>query len=362
MHVLEIAAGAGLGSLDIAKYLVDGSSKLPPTTKRVFTVTDLSPVMVNMAKENFNSVNDSSVDIQFTEANGQDMAQIASASVDRYVASLCLQLAPDPDAMLNEAMRVLTTNGIAGFTIWGSPDRSGTFAINAAANKELGLEENTTEHSNFIMGRNLPALRRKFAQAGFNHVQIWPFQCIVELWSGEEFAKLHRDMFPLERGQENLQERRFDIVKRMADEYLAEGTPIGLETYIIVARASVDKAKAMLYKSPVTSHILDTSLGRPAADVRVDLQQFVNGKWIRVNEGRTNADGRVSSHLVPESSSFEAGTYRMVFYTQAYFEANGVSEFFYPEVTIAFVVKDPTQHYHVPLLINPFGYSTYRGS
>eukprot|EP00644_Phytophthora_capsici_P012388 jgi/Phyca11/122020/e_gw1.46.62.1 len=118
----------------------------------------------------------------------------------------------------------------------------------------------------------------------------------------------------------------------------------------------------MSYKSPVTSHILDTSLGRPAADVRVELQQFVNGQWIRINEGRTNTDGRVSSHLVPESLSFQAGTYRMVFYTQAYFEANGVTEFFYPEVTIAFVVKDPTQHYHVPLLINPFGYSTYRGS
>ncbi|KAG1696393.1 hypothetical protein DVH05_018524 [Phytophthora capsici] len=241
--VLEIAAGAGLGSLDIAKYLVDGSSKLSPVSKRMFTVTDLSPVMVKMAKENFNGVDDSGVDVNFTEANGQDLAQIASGSVDRYISGLCLQLAPDPDAMLCEAKRVLTTDGIAGFTIWGSPDRSGTFAINAAANKELGLQENTAEHSNFIMGRNLPALRRKFTQAGFNHVLIWPFQCIVELWSGEDFAQLHRDMFPLDRGQEKLQERRFAIVKRMAGEYLAEGTPIGLETYIVVARASV---KAML--------------------------------------------------------------------------------------------------------------------
>ncbi|KAL3661559.1 hypothetical protein V7S43_013319 [Phytophthora oleae] len=251
--VLEIAAGAGLGSLDIAKYLVDGSSKLPPVAKRMFTVTDLSPVMVKMAEENFNGVNDSGVDIQFTEANGQDLIEVASGSVDRYVASLCLQLAPDPDAMLREAKRVLTANGIAGFTIWGSPDRSRTFAINAAANKKLGREENTAEHSNFIMGRDLPALRLQFAHAGFNHVQIWPFQCIVELWSGEEFVKLHRDMFPLERGQEKLQERRFAIVKRMADEYLAEGTPIGLETHIIVARASGDKAKAMRVTSVSTA-------------------------------------------------------------------------------------------------------------
>ncbi|KAG6610842.1 hydroxyisourate hydrolase [Phytophthora cinnamomi] len=122
-------------------------------------------------------------------------------------------------------------------------------------------------------------------------------------------------------------------------------------------------AAPMSYKSPVTSHILDTSLGRPAADVRVELQRLQSsGQWLRVNDGRTNADGRVASPLVPEATPFEAGTYRMVFYTQEYFERNGVSEYFYPEVTIAFIVKDPTQHYHVPLLINPFGYSTYRGS
>ncbi|GMF13146.1 unnamed protein product [Phytophthora lilii] len=119
---------------------------------------------------------------------------------------------------------------------------------------------------------------------------------------------------------------------------------------------------SMSYKSPVTSHILDTSLGRPAANVHVELQHLQNGLWTRVNDGVTNADGRVASHLVPETAAFEAGTYRMLFHTQEYFETNGVSEFFYPEVTIAFIVKDPTQHYHVPLLINPFGYSTYRGS
>ncbi|POM73763.1 Hypothetical protein PHPALM_9357 [Phytophthora palmivora] len=241
-NVLEIAAGAGLGSLDIAQYLVDGCSKLPRETKRTFTVTDLSPVMVKMAEENFTGVNSSGVDIQFKEANGQDLDAVVTGSMDRYIASLCLQLAPDPDAMLREAKRVLTPSGIAGFTIWGSPDQSGTFEINAAVNKELGLE-NTTEHSNFIMGRDLPALRKRFTQAGFKHIQIWSFQCVVELWSGEEFAKLHHEMFPLERGQEMLKHERFALVKHKADKWLAKGTPIGLETYIIVARANV---KAML--------------------------------------------------------------------------------------------------------------------
>uniref|UniRef100_A0AAV1UWQ3 5-hydroxyisourate hydrolase n=1 Tax=Peronospora matthiolae TaxID=2874970 RepID=A0AAV1UWQ3_9STRA len=116
------------------------------------------------------------------------------------------------------------------------------------------------------------------------------------------------------------------------------------------------------YKSHVTSHILDTSLGRPAANVRVELQHLQDNVWVRVNEGQTDADGRVASHLVPQVSVFEAGTYRIVFDTAQYFEANGVTEFLYPEVTITFNVKDPNQHYHIPLLLNPFGYSTYRGS
>jgi SAM-dependent methyltransferase len=154
--------------------------------------------------------------------------------VDRYFASLCLQLAPDADALLRETGRVVTADGIAGFTIWGSPERSGNFVITSAANKELGLEENAGEHANFAMGKDLPALRRRFAQAGFNRVQIWPFQCVVELWSGEEFAQFQQDTHPLE--DEALKAKQFAVVKRMADEWLAKGAPIGLETYIILAR------------------------------------------------------------------------------------------------------------------------------
>lgn len=119
---------------------------------------------------------------------------------------------------------------------------------------------------------------------------------------------------------------------------------------------------ADMYKSPVTSHVLDTSRGRPAANMQVELQHCQSGHWVTVNTGHTNSDGRVATDLVPQNAEFVPGTYRMVFSTQAYFDATGVTEYFYPEVTIAFVVKDPTQHYHVPLLINPFGYSTYRGS
>ncbi|POM73765.1 Hypothetical protein PHPALM_9360 [Phytophthora palmivora] len=233
-NVLEVAAGAGLGSLDIVQYMLDGRSKLSKDTKRRLTVTDLSPVMVELAEKNLHGAGTEAVEVKCKEANGQALTEVSTGSVDRYITSLCLQLTPDPDALLHEACRVLSADGIAGFTIWGSPDRSGTFVITAAANKELGFEEYGGEHSNFGMGKDLPALRKRFAEAGFKHVQIWPFQCVVELWSGEEFAKFQQQFYLLE--DEELVAKRFAIVKRMADEWLATGAPIGLETLIILAK------------------------------------------------------------------------------------------------------------------------------
>ncbi|KAL3661563.1 hypothetical protein V7S43_013323 [Phytophthora oleae] len=233
-NVLEVAAGAGLGSLDAIQYLTDGRSKLSNETKRTFTVTDLAPIMVELAEQNLSGIGSESVEVKCKVANGQDLVEVSTGSVDRYIASLCLQLAPDPDALLHEANRVLTADGIAGFTIWGSPDRSGNFVITAAANKELGFVEKAGEHTNFAMGKDLPRLRQRFAAAGFNSVQIWPFQCVVELWSGEDFAKFHQELYPL--GDEELKAKRFTVVKRMADEWLATGAPIGLETFIVLAR------------------------------------------------------------------------------------------------------------------------------
>ncbi|KAG7375280.1 hypothetical protein PHYPSEUDO_002070 [Phytophthora pseudosyringae] len=233
-NVLEVASGAGLGSLDAVQYLLAGRSKLPNDTKRVFTATDLAPVMVDLAEQNLSGAGSEVVEVKCKVANGQDLAEVATGSVDRYIASLCLQLALDPDALLREASRVLTADGLAGFVIWGSPDRSGNFVITSAANKELGFEEDTGEHRNFRLGKDLPALRQGFAAAGFKRVQIWPFQCVVELWSGEAFATFQQEEHPLE--DEELSAKRFAVVKRMADEWLATGAPIGLEAYIILAR------------------------------------------------------------------------------------------------------------------------------
>ncbi|HET7306177.1 MAG TPA: hydroxyisourate hydrolase [Segeticoccus sp.] len=109
--------------------------------------------------------------------------------------------------------------------------------------------------------------------------------------------------------------------------------------------------------SAITTHVLDTALGRPAAGVPVRLE-VVAGEATVLATAVTDDDGRVPE-LGPDR--VEAGTYRLVFDTAAYFAASGQSCFF-PEVGLTFVLADPAQHYHVPVLLSPFAYSTYRGS
>ncbi|WP_205621019.1 hydroxyisourate hydrolase [Intrasporangium chromatireducens] len=109
--------------------------------------------------------------------------------------------------------------------------------------------------------------------------------------------------------------------------------------------------------SAITTHVLDTALGKPAAGVPVRLE-FVKDTVTTLATAQTNADGRVSD-LGPDR--VEAGTYRLVFDTASYFRATGQNAFF-PEVSLTFTLSDPDQHYHVPVLLSPFAYSTYRGS
>ena len=113
--------------------------------------------------------------------------------------------------------------------------------------------------------------------------------------------------------------------------------------------------------STISTHVLDTALGRPAAGVRVILEQ-VNDLPIVVSIGigETDADGRVRD-LLPEGQQLAAGDYRLRFDTGAYFAA-AQRETFYPSVMVEFRVAGPATHYHVPLLVSPYGYSTYRGS
>jgi 5-hydroxyisourate hydrolase len=111
----------------------------------------------------------------------------------------------------------------------------------------------------------------------------------------------------------------------------------------------------------ITTHVLDTAIGRPAAGIEVHLERQMNdGSWSAVGSGRTDADGRVRN-LMPPASEPIAGTYRLTFETAPYFKRRSVQGF-YPRVVVEFVVRETGSHHHVPLLLSPFGYSTYRGS
>ena len=115
----------------------------------------------------------------------------------------------------------------------------------------------------------------------------------------------------------------------------------------------------MSKRSPITTHVLDVSLGKPASNILCKLRRLNSqNKWEKISEGITNQDGRVEDLL---STALTKGTYRLEFLTGPYFENRKVSTF-YPSVNIIFEVTAPEEHYHVPLLLSPFGYSTYRGS
>jgi len=113
--------------------------------------------------------------------------------------------------------------------------------------------------------------------------------------------------------------------------------------------------------SPITTHVLDTTRGRPAAGVSVGLAyREPSGAWRSLAQGQTDAEGRVSA-LLPDGERLEVGLYRLTFEVAAYFQALGVDAF-YPHITICFRITASAQHYHVPLLLSPYGYTTYRGS
>ena len=118
---------------------------------------------------------------------------------------------------------------------------------------------------------------------------------------------------------------------------------------------------------PITTHCLDTSTGRPANNLRIVLEKCSREPqkageeycWEFVKEARTNEDGRAPG--ISEGMTIEPNVYRCLFFTQDYFNATGTATF-YPRVEVMFRIMDVSSHYHIPLLLSPFGYSTYRGS
>jgi len=111
--------------------------------------------------------------------------------------------------------------------------------------------------------------------------------------------------------------------------------------------------------SQLTTHVLDTSKGRPAEGINVYLFQQHGSNWTEITAAHTNQDGRIPN-LLKNDAILQPGVYKLKFETKEYFDKQGIPAF-YPFVEIVFIIKD-AEHYHVPLLLNPFGYSTYRGS
>ncbi len=111
--------------------------------------------------------------------------------------------------------------------------------------------------------------------------------------------------------------------------------------------------------SQITTHVLDTSIGKPGKGILIKLKQKISQEWQTISLGITNEDGRIAD-LLPAGKNIPTGNYQMCFETLGYFKQLNIKGF-YPKVEIHFTTFDET-HYHVPLLINPFGYSTYRGS
>ncbi|PAV22034.1 transthyretin [Pyrrhoderma noxium] len=131
-----------------------------------------------------------------------------------------------------------------------------------------------------------------------------------------------------------------------------------------------------VHKSPITCHVLDSSLGRPAAGVKVQLQRHRKisdsdqGEVFAfdpIAHGETNGDGRCMDLLTPRSDSVEdlailhTGLYKIIFQTKEYFKQTD-RDCFYPWVEVTFEILDSNQHYHIPLLLSPYSYTTYRGS
>jgi 5-hydroxyisourate hydrolase len=111
----------------------------------------------------------------------------------------------------------------------------------------------------------------------------------------------------------------------------------------------------------LTTHVLDTARGCPAAGLRIELFRLEGGARVSLAEAWTNADGRTDAPILPPGR-FAAGVYELVFHAGAYFGAASASPPFLDEIPVRFGLSEASVHYHVPLLLSPYGYSTYRGS
>jgi len=113
-------------------------------------------------------------------------------------------------------------------------------------------------------------------------------------------------------------------------------------------------------QNPLSVHVLNLENGLPSANVKVVLEAQQNDKWTEINTGTTDEQGRIAE-LYPKDAPLQKGVYKVTFKTGDWFRQKNERSFF-PEVPVVFVIDGSLEHYHIPLLISPYGYSTYRGN
>lgn len=117
---------------------------------------------------------------------------------------------------------------------------------------------------------------------------------------------------------------------------------------------------ALAASNPLSVHVLNLQDGLPSAGVTVSLEKQVDDKWVSLNKGVTNEQGRITA-LYPSESTMEKGNYRVTFQTGEWFNQHKISTFF-PEIPVIFKADGSVPHYHIPLLVSPYGFSSYRGN
>lgn len=129
---------------------------------------------------------------------------------------------------------------------------------------------------------------------------------------------------------------------------------------LLLTAATTLVASLSYAQNPLSVHVLNLQDGLPSSEVKVSLEEQKNGKWVQLSQATTNEQGRIPA-LYPEGKKLEKGMYKVTFKTGDWFTAHKQKSFF-PEVPVIFEVDGSVEHYHIPLLLSPYGYSTYRGN
>ena len=129
---------------------------------------------------------------------------------------------------------------------------------------------------------------------------------------------------------------------------------------LLLTAATTLVATLSYAQNPLSVHVLNLQDGLPSSEVKVSLEEQKNGKWVQLSQATTNEQGRIPA-LYPEGKKLEKGIYKVTFKTGDWFTAHKQKTFF-PEVPVIFEVDGSVEHYHIPLLLSPYGYSTYRGN